>query len=314
MAKTASLTGCAVAAGVLLNLTIEAHADTIVLPTFDVVATTPLGGEIDVARYPGAVWQTGAQDIQTFNDTTVTDTLARQAPGVTVGNVSGNDFQPDISYRGFDATPVTGTPIGLAVYQNGVRINEAFGDTVNWDLIPENAIDKMTIVAGNPDLRPQRPRRRPQRHDEERLHMARASKPIFAAARSTARRRRFSTANRSATGRSIWRARRSTTAAGVSDSASQLTNFYGDLGYRANGFEFAPATHRGEHPVRRGGLHADPGAAEQLEQHLHRSADDRQQDGHARVDGQLRLLEHAEFPGRRLFPCVQSGPCRRQLD
>jgi len=26
----------------------------------------------------------------------------------------------------------TATPQGLAVYQNGVRINEAFGDTVNW--------------------------------------------------------------------------------------------------------------------------------------------------------------------------------------
>ena len=144
--RAAALSGGAMLAGLSL-----ASADTIVLPTFDVIATTPLGGgEIDVARYPGAVWQTGAQDIQTFNDSTITDTLARQAPGVTVGNVSGNDFQPDVSYRGFDASPVSGTPIGLAVYQNGVRINEAFGDTVNWDLIPENAIDKMAIVAGDP--------------------------------------------------------------------------------------------------------------------------------------------------------------------
>src|SRR5215475_428301 len=128
-----------------------ARAEEIVLPTFDVVATTPLGGgEIDVAKSPFAVWQTGSQDIQTFNDTTLTDTLARSAPGVTQGNVSGNDFQPDLSYRGFDATAVTGTPIGLAVYQNGVRINEAFGDTVNWELIPENAIDRTAIIAGNP--------------------------------------------------------------------------------------------------------------------------------------------------------------------
>jgi iron complex outermembrane recepter protein len=123
----------------LIAGSVGAQAETIVLPTFDVVATTSLqGGEIDVAKYPGSVWQTGAWDIQTFNDSTVPDTLARQAPGVTVNNVSGNDFQPDLSYRGFDATPVTGTPEGLAVYQNGVRINEAFGDTVNWDLIPEN--------------------------------------------------------------------------------------------------------------------------------------------------------------------------------
>ncbi len=69
---------------------------------------------------------------------------------MTVGNVSGNDFQPDVSYRGFDATAVSGTPIGLAVYQDGVRINEAFGDTVNWELIPENAIDRTAIIAGNP--------------------------------------------------------------------------------------------------------------------------------------------------------------------
>ncbi len=129
----------------------NARAETIELPTFNVVATTPLsGGEIDVAKVPGAVWQTGAEDIQTYFDSTVTQTLARQAPGVTVGSVSGNDFQPDVSYRGFDATPVTGRAEGLAVYQNGVRVNEAFGDTVNWDLIAANAIDKMTIVAGDP--------------------------------------------------------------------------------------------------------------------------------------------------------------------
>ena len=126
----------------------RSRADTIVLPTFDVVATTPLnGGQINVSQSPFAVWQTSSQDIQTFNDTTLTDTLARSAPGVTVSNVSGNEFEPDLSYRGFDATAVTGTPQGLAVYQNGTRINEAFGDVVNWDLIPSNAIDKTAIIA-----------------------------------------------------------------------------------------------------------------------------------------------------------------------
>ncbi len=141
----------ATASVVLAVTTIGSRAETIELPTFDVVATTPLGGgEIDVAKSPFAVWQTSSQDIRNFNDTTLPQTLARQAPGVTVGNVSGNDFQPDLSYRGFDATAVSGTPIGLAVYQNGVRINEAFGDTVNWELIPENAIDRTAIIAGNP--------------------------------------------------------------------------------------------------------------------------------------------------------------------
>ena len=56
----------------------------------------------------------------------------------------------DVQYRGFTASPVEGTPQGLAVYQNGVRINEVFGDTVNWDLIPSNAINGVTVVSGNP--------------------------------------------------------------------------------------------------------------------------------------------------------------------
>ena len=222
---------------VLAVLATSSRADTIVLPTFDVVATTPLGGgEIDVAKSPFSVWQTGAQDIQTFNDTTITETLARQTPGVTVGNVSGNDFQPDVSYRGFDATPVTGTPIGLAVYQNGVRINEAFGDTVNWDLIPENAIDKMSIVAGNPifglnalggavnvtmkngftwdgfeaDLRGGSFYRA-----QEELQYGKqvGDYSVYLAATQI--------------NDGGWRV----------DQASQLTNFYGDVGYKANGFE-----------------------------------------------------------------------------
>ena len=33
---------------------------------------------------------------------------------------------------------------------NGIRINEAFGDTVNWDFIPTNAIDRADIWSNNP--------------------------------------------------------------------------------------------------------------------------------------------------------------------
>jgi iron complex outermembrane recepter protein len=225
-------------AGVVLALTtIGSRAETIELPTFDVVATTPLGGgEIDVAKSPFAVWQTNAQDIQTFNDTTLPDTLARQTPGVTVGNISGNDFQPDVSYRGFDATAVTGTPIGLAVYQNGVRINEAFGDTVNWDLIPENAIDRTAIIAGNPifglnalggavtvtmkngftwqgfqaDLRGGSFGRA---QEEVQYGKQVGDWSVYAAATQI--------------NDGGWRV----------DGASQLSNFYGDVGYKANGFE-----------------------------------------------------------------------------
>src|SRR6202008_292263 len=68
----------------------------------------------------------------------------------SLGNQSGNEFQRDVNYRGFVASPVIGTPQGLAVYQNGVPINEVFGDTVNWDFIPDIAINRMELVPNNP--------------------------------------------------------------------------------------------------------------------------------------------------------------------
>ena len=65
-------------------------------------------------------------------------------------DVDGNPFQPDIIYRGFIASPVAGTPQGLAVYVNGARFNDPFGDTVNWDLIPAVAIQSVTVQSSNP--------------------------------------------------------------------------------------------------------------------------------------------------------------------
>jgi iron complex outermembrane recepter protein len=227
----------ATAGVVFIALTTGSWADTIQLPTFDVVATTPLnGGQIPVSQSPFAVWQTNSQDIQTFNDTTLPDTLGRSAPGVTVGNVSGNDFEPDLFYRGFDATSVTGTPQGLAVYQNGTRINEVFGDIVNWSLIPSNAIDKTTIVASNPIF----------------------GLNALGGAVTVTMKNGFTWQGAEAdfTGGSALRAEEQLefgkqvgdysvyfAATQINDGgwrvagASQLTNFYGDVGYKANGFE-----------------------------------------------------------------------------
>src|SRR5215472_14268589 len=62
--------------------------------------------------------------------------LANEFAGVSPTEAQGNPFQPDVFYRGFEASPLAGDGQGLAVYANGVRVNQAFGDTVNWDLIP----------------------------------------------------------------------------------------------------------------------------------------------------------------------------------
>ena len=71
-------------------------------------------------------------------------------PSVDVQDVAGNPFQPDVSFRGFDASSVSGAPQGLAVYQNRMRINEAFGDTVNWDLTPMTAVRTIDVISNNP--------------------------------------------------------------------------------------------------------------------------------------------------------------------
>ena len=91
-----------------------------------------------------------AAAIQRAGSDMVGDVLNRAVPGVTLQSSSGSPLSPDIEYRGFVASPTSGTPQGLAVYQNGVRINEAFGDEMNWDLIPTLAIASMDLVSNNP--------------------------------------------------------------------------------------------------------------------------------------------------------------------
>jgi iron complex outermembrane receptor protein len=107
-------------------------------------------GAVERDKAPANVQTLSATDFQTTTAPNLLDALARDLPGVTLGNQTGNEFQRDFNYRGFVASPVIGTPQGLAVYQNGVRINEVFGDIVNWDFIPQNAIARVTLVPSNP--------------------------------------------------------------------------------------------------------------------------------------------------------------------
>jgi iron complex outermembrane recepter protein len=81
---------------------------------------------------------------------TFLDALNRGLPGVSLSDQNGNAYQKDLNYRGFTASPVQGTPQGIAIYQNGVRVNESWGDVVNWDFIPEKAIDKVSLFPSNP--------------------------------------------------------------------------------------------------------------------------------------------------------------------
>src|ERR1700688_530476 len=121
------------------------------MPTLVMYPTTPISGSgIDPQKVPASVNIVDAGQIKQTGSLNVSDALQKYVPGIVVNEVAGNPFQPNVQFRGFDASPVSGTPQGLAVYQNGVRINEAFGDTVNWDLIPTVAVRTMDVISNNP--------------------------------------------------------------------------------------------------------------------------------------------------------------------
>ncbi|MGZ3322329.1 MAG: TonB-dependent receptor, partial [Xanthobacteraceae bacterium] len=116
-----------------------------------VYPTTPISGAgINPDKIPASVNLVDANQIKDTGSLNVGDALQKYVPGIVVNEVAGNPFQPNVQFRGFVASPVAGTPQGLAVYQNGVRVNEAFGDTVNWDLIPTTAIKSVTVATNNP--------------------------------------------------------------------------------------------------------------------------------------------------------------------
>jgi outer membrane receptor protein involved in Fe transport len=120
-------------------------------PRVPVYPTTPLpGAGIDSDKVPASINTIDANQIKQTESLNISESLVKYVPGITVNEVAGNPFTPDVQFRGFVASPVSGTPQGLAVYQNGVRINEAFGDTVNWDLIPTAAIKSVDVVTNNP--------------------------------------------------------------------------------------------------------------------------------------------------------------------
>ena len=119
-------------------------AEVFELPSVDVVGVTPLPGLGTALRdVPANVQRFGASDIARQRQRTLTQFLEQNANSVGVGAGQGNPYQQSLDFRGLTASPILGTPQGISVFQDGVRINEAFGDVVNWDLLPRSAISSV---------------------------------------------------------------------------------------------------------------------------------------------------------------------------
>jgi outer membrane receptor protein involved in Fe transport len=120
------------------------------LPQITVIGNAPLSGlGLPLNQVPANVQTADSKDLQRQQTLDLADFLNNNFSGVNVSESASNPFQLDVNYHGFTASPLLGTPEGLSVYFDGVRVNESFGDTVNWDLIPESAISTVTLMSGS---------------------------------------------------------------------------------------------------------------------------------------------------------------------
>jgi iron complex outermembrane receptor protein len=152
------LRGCAIGgACVMLGLPVARAADEppasleVGQPYESVVtATTPLHGSgLPRDRVAANVQTVRGEALADSHSLDLSSYMIERLGSVHVNDVAGNPLQPDLQYRGFVASPLLGASEGLSVYLNGVRLNEPFGDTVNWDLLPTNAIRSMNLMPGS---------------------------------------------------------------------------------------------------------------------------------------------------------------------
>ncbi len=127
-----------------------AAEDLIQTETVEVIGSTPLAG-IGVQRLhvPANVQTVSGKQLEEQESLNLPEFMARQLPSINVNEIQGNPYQQNINYRGFTASPLLGTPQGMSIYLDGVRINEPFGDTVNWELLPNSAIAGMDLIPGS---------------------------------------------------------------------------------------------------------------------------------------------------------------------
>jgi iron complex outermembrane receptor protein len=134
-------------------------AEAVELEAIEVAAEKPTvkvgpfeGLELEKEQIPGNLQSLTSEDIKQSRATSLGGLMNSKLQSVNVNDYQGNPFQMDVSYRGFSASPQLGTPQGLSVFLDGVRVNESFGDVVNWDLIPLNALAGMDMFPGSNPL------------------------------------------------------------------------------------------------------------------------------------------------------------------
>ncbi len=119
----------------------------------EVFSNTPLKGiGLPLNKVPANIQLADPKAVKNQAGVSIADYMQNNMQGVTVSDMTGNAWQPEINFRGYNASSLTGNAQGLSTYIDGVRVNEPFGDVTLWDKIPSFAIDSMQMVPGSNPL------------------------------------------------------------------------------------------------------------------------------------------------------------------
>jgi len=129
---------------------VNAYAADLTISKINVISVTPLEGiGLPPDRIPSSMQNIQSKDLKTQQSTTIADFMNNNLTGVSVNDTQNNPYQPDVTYRGYSVSPILGGQTGMSVYVDGVRVNDAFGDGVSWDLIPTNSIKGVSLMPGS---------------------------------------------------------------------------------------------------------------------------------------------------------------------
>ncbi|MDO9051138.1 MAG: TonB-dependent receptor [Methylotenera sp.] len=126
---------------------------TINIKKVEVYGTTPLPGiGLPLNKVPANIQMASPKEVANQAGVSIADYMMNNMQGVTVSDMAGNPWQPEINFRGYSASSLLGNAQGLSTYVDGVRVNEPFGDVTLWDKIPSFAIGNMQVVPGSNPL------------------------------------------------------------------------------------------------------------------------------------------------------------------
>jgi len=119
-------------------------------PAYETIVQAPSRlpeSPLSADAFPATIQVVTHEDIVRSGAVTVQDVLER-LPGVNLNDELGNPLQADITIRGITSSPVTGLSQGIAVFVDGVRVNEPDAEEVNFNLIPLAEVERIELIRG----------------------------------------------------------------------------------------------------------------------------------------------------------------------